>query len=236
MCSGTRRWRRSTRRRCDCLPRCCASSCVVRRDEAAFDDTREYAFQHHLLHQVTYDSVLKAPKRDRPCPRRRVLERARRGRPARSRWTRPTAVRWPRRSTTAASPTRRPMSPGSMPQFTHYLDAYAAQTLRPLAEQLVDVCERQFGPDHPETAKALTNLARVAADAGQRASRPSRCCAARIAIQETALCRPTTPTPRADPGRAGRLPLGARRPARRPSPASGGRSRSASGCWARNIR
>ena len=47
-------------------------------------------------------------------------------------------------------------------QFIHYLDAYAAQTLRPLAEQLIGVCERQFGPEHPEAAKALTNLARVA--------------------------------------------------------------------------
>ncbi len=55
--------------------------------------------------------------------------------------------------------------------------AYAAQTLRPLAEQLVEVCERQFGPEHPETARALTNLARVAlmqgdAERGRAAAAP----------------------------------------------------------------
>ena len=38
-------------------------------------------------------------------------------------------------------------------QFLHYLHAYAAQTLRPLAEQMILVCEREFGADHPETAK-----------------------------------------------------------------------------------
>jgi class 3 adenylate cyclase/tetratricopeptide (TPR) repeat protein len=31
--------------------------------ESAFQDTREFGFQHHLLHQVTYDTVLKADKR-----------------------------------------------------------------------------------------------------------------------------------------------------------------------------
>jgi class 3 adenylate cyclase len=31
--------------------------------ESAFEGVREFAFQHHLLHQVTYDTVLKAEKR-----------------------------------------------------------------------------------------------------------------------------------------------------------------------------
>ena len=63
----------------DCLPLLLHKQLVVTRDAAAFDDTREYAFQHHLLHQVTYDSVLKAQRAARPRAGRRVLERARRG-------------------------------------------------------------------------------------------------------------------------------------------------------------
>ncbi len=46
-------------------------------------------------------------------------------------------------------------------QFFNYLNAYAGQTLRPLTEDLIELSEVQFGPDHAETAKALTNLARV---------------------------------------------------------------------------
>jgi tetratricopeptide (TPR) repeat protein len=37
---------------------------VQSRPESAFAGTREAAFQHHLLHQVTYDTVLKADRRD----------------------------------------------------------------------------------------------------------------------------------------------------------------------------
>lgn len=36
---------------------------IARRDGSAFDDTAEYSFGHHLLHQVSYDTVLKAPRR-----------------------------------------------------------------------------------------------------------------------------------------------------------------------------
>ncbi len=36
---------------------------IVRRDGSAFDDAAEYSFGHHLLHQVCYDTVLKAPRR-----------------------------------------------------------------------------------------------------------------------------------------------------------------------------
>lgn len=46
-------------------------------------------------------------------------------------------------------------------QFFNYLNAYATQTLRPLAEELIEICQVRFGPDHLETAKAQTNLARV---------------------------------------------------------------------------
>ena len=56
-CSGTGRWRRSTRRRSMRSRCCCASSSSC---AATASSTRgEYAFQHHLLHQVTYDGVLK---------------------------------------------------------------------------------------------------------------------------------------------------------------------------------
>lgn len=34
------------------------------RDTSAFDGTHEYVFKHHLLHKVTYDSVLKRDKRE----------------------------------------------------------------------------------------------------------------------------------------------------------------------------
>ena len=34
------------------------------RDSSAFEGTREYVFKHHLLHKVTYDSVLKRDKRE----------------------------------------------------------------------------------------------------------------------------------------------------------------------------
>ena len=34
------------------------------RETSAFEGVREYVFKHHLLHQVTYDSVLKRHKRE----------------------------------------------------------------------------------------------------------------------------------------------------------------------------
>ncbi len=37
---------------------------IHRRDGSAFAGTREYAFKHHVLHQVTYDTVLKRDKRE----------------------------------------------------------------------------------------------------------------------------------------------------------------------------
>jgi hypothetical protein len=37
---------------------------VEARSESAFSGTREESFQHHLLHQVTYDTVLRAERRD----------------------------------------------------------------------------------------------------------------------------------------------------------------------------
>jgi class 3 adenylate cyclase/tetratricopeptide (TPR) repeat protein len=147
------------------LPALLNKRLIVRRDDSPAlatdgDDTREYAFQHHLLHQVTYDSVLKAPKR---------TGHARVG----DFWSARAEVAGPQDVNPAAC---RALAEAQHHrcqadaqaciawfegQFSHYLNAYAAQTLRPLAEQLIAVCEREFGPEHAQTAKALTNLARV---------------------------------------------------------------------------
>jgi tetratricopeptide (TPR) repeat protein len=47
----------------DALPALLRKELIVRRDGSAFDDATEYVFQHHLLQQVAYDTVLKAPRR-----------------------------------------------------------------------------------------------------------------------------------------------------------------------------
>ncbi len=47
----------------DALPALLRKELVVRRGGSAFDDAVEYSFQHHLLQQVTYDTVLKALRR-----------------------------------------------------------------------------------------------------------------------------------------------------------------------------
>lgn len=135
---------------------------IVRRDDSpAFGgDVREYAFQHHLLHQVAYDSVLKARKR---------ADHSRVG----AFWSARAEVGAPQHVTPAAcralaeAQHHRCQADAQAcvawfeDQFDHYLNAYAAQTLRPLAEQLIAVCEREFGAEAAQTAKALTNLARV---------------------------------------------------------------------------
>ena len=47
-------------------------------------------------------------------------------------------------------------------QFFNYFHAHAGSTLQPLAQSVVEMCAQQHGPEHVETARALTNLARVA--------------------------------------------------------------------------
>jgi predicted ATPase len=47
----------------DALPGVARRELVVRRAEARLDGVREYAFHHHLLHQVTYRTVLKHLRR-----------------------------------------------------------------------------------------------------------------------------------------------------------------------------
>ena len=120
----------------------------------------EYAFRHHLLHQVTYDSVLKAPKREGHAK---------------------VSAFWRVRAHTDTPSDVDPAHCRALAQahfhgcqadakeyvgwfereFQNYYHAYAAQTLRPLAEQLVEVCDRDFGAEHPQTARALTDLARI---------------------------------------------------------------------------
>lgn len=168
--------------RLDALLRKCL---IVRRPTAAGDGVREYAFQHHLLHHVTYDGVLKAPRRQ---------GHARVG----AYWSARAEVASPREVSPASCHAlaqahyhRCLSDPRDYVgwfegQFSHYLGAYAAQTLRPLAQQLIDVCERDFGPEDPITAVARVNLARVMVVQGDvRAAEPELQRA--LAIQERAL-------------------------------------------------
>jgi tetratricopeptide (TPR) repeat protein len=141
------------------LPMLLRRQLVVRRDAQV--DSGEYAFQHHLLHQVTYESVLKEQ-------RKRGHERVG------TFWSSRAEVASPESVTPAACRAlaeahdhRRRADPEAFAtwfdaQFSHYLHAHAGMTLRPLAQSVVELCERHCGPDHVETARALTNLARVA--------------------------------------------------------------------------
>ncbi|MEP7056734.1 MAG: tetratricopeptide repeat protein [Caldimonas sp.] len=142
------------------LPTLLRKQLVVHRDTPAVDGTREYAFQHNLLHQVVYDGVLKGPRRTGHLK-------------VGSFWSEIAAVAAPRdvspatcRALAEAHYHRCQADPQDYAiwfdaQFFNYLNAYAAPTLRPLAEGLIEVCETQFGAHHRETAKASTNLARV---------------------------------------------------------------------------
>jgi class 3 adenylate cyclase/tetratricopeptide (TPR) repeat protein len=169
----------------DVLPVLLRKQLVVRRDAPAFDDTSEYAFQHNLLHQVVYDGVLKAPKRQAHAS-------------AGAFWSARAAVDSPQGVSPAScralveAQYHRCKADASdyvgwfEAQFSNYLNAYFAQPLRPLAEQMIGICERHFGVEHPETAKALTNLARVILQLGgvEKAEPLLR---RAIAIQEKAL-------------------------------------------------
>ena len=144
----------------EALPVLLRKRLVVRHDAPALDDACEYAFQHNLLHQVTYDGLLKAPKR---------AAHARVG----AFWSARAEVSGPQDVNPAAcralAEAQHHRCKADAPsyvswfegQFSNYMNAYAAQALRPLAEEMIGICEQQFGHEHPETAKALTNLARV---------------------------------------------------------------------------
>jgi len=141
------------------LPVLLRKQLVVRRDSGL--DIGEYSFQHHLLHQVTYDGVLREP-------RRRGHELAG------AFWSRHAEVATPRDVTPAACRAlaeahdhRRRADPATVAawfdaQFFNYFHAHATLTLRPLAQSMADFCEKHHGAEHVETARALTNLARIA--------------------------------------------------------------------------
>ena len=133
---------------------------VVPRDERLGVNSGEYAFQHQLLQQVTYESVLKAP---------RLQGHARAGgfwsaraEVTSSRRVNPTTCR----ALAEAHDHCRRSDPKAFAawfegQFTNYLGAYVGGMLRPLAQSVQQMCEQHHGPDDIETARALTNLARL---------------------------------------------------------------------------
>jgi class 3 adenylate cyclase/tetratricopeptide (TPR) repeat protein len=144
----------------DALPVLLRKQLLARRDGHGPGDMHEYVFHHHLLHQVTYDSVLKAPKRE---------GHARVGAfwSARAEVSGPQEVGPANCRALAEAQYHRCQADAQgyvewfERQFDHYFNAFAASTLRPLAEQLVGICEQQFGSEHPQTARVLTNLACV---------------------------------------------------------------------------
>jgi len=167
------------------LPLLLKKELVVPRDGSTVDSGGEYMFRHHLLHQVTYDTVLRGPRRDGHARAGAFWsERAEAASPqdvtpARCR----ALVQAQHHRCQADAKDYLQWFDG---QFLHYLNAYAATTLRPLAEQLVGVCEREFGDDAAQTARALTNLARVELVQGDVALMEPLLRRA-IAIQERAL-------------------------------------------------
>lgn len=144
----------------EALPALLRKQLIFRRNVGGVDGAQEYSFQHNLLHQVAYDTILKGP---------RLSGHAKVG----VFWSSRAEVQAPLdvnpaacRALVEAHYHRLQADPLDYVdwfegQFFNYLNAYAAQTLRPLAEGLIGICEQHFGHDHPNTARALTNLARV---------------------------------------------------------------------------
>jgi class 3 adenylate cyclase/tetratricopeptide (TPR) repeat protein len=141
------------------LPALLRRQLLVRRDAQL--ESGEYAFQHHLLHQVTYAGVLKE-QRQQGHERVGAFWSAR-AEVTTSEGVTPAACQ----ALAEAHDHRRHADPKAFAawfdsQFIYYLRAYVGLTLWPLTQAVVELCERHFGPDHIETARALTNLARMA--------------------------------------------------------------------------
>ena len=134
---------------------------LVRRSMSLFGSVREYAFGHHLLHQVSYDTVLREARRS-GHGRVSAFWRAR-AEVAGPQQVDPGACR----ALSEAHEHGRLADPQDFvgwfdQQFFNYYNAFAGRVLQPLAASVVELAELHFGPQHLETAKALTNLARVA--------------------------------------------------------------------------
>jgi class 3 adenylate cyclase/tetratricopeptide (TPR) repeat protein len=128
--------------------------------ESSQPDSGEYAFQHHLLYQVTYDSVLKES-------RRQGHERVGAFWSARAEVSGPSDVNAATcRALAEAHEHRRQADAKGFvrwfrQKFTPYYHAHATSTLKPLVHSVLDICERLYGPDHVETATALFDIARI---------------------------------------------------------------------------
>ena len=134
---------------------------LVRRSMALFGGTPEYAFGHHLLHQVSYDTVLRDARRS-GHGRVGTFWRSR-AEVASPQGVDPAACR----ALAEAHEHGRLADPQGFvgwfdQQFFNYYNAFAGRVLQPLAASVVELAELHFGRQHLETAKALTNLARVA--------------------------------------------------------------------------
>lgn len=151
------------------LPPLLKKELVVRRDTADVDGGGEYAFKHHLLQQVTYDSVLKGPKRDGHA---KVGDFWR----ARAHADGPLDVTPAKcRALAQAHFHGCEADPAAYigwfeAEFAHYLFAYVATTLRPLADGLLPVYEQAFGAGTPPVARGLMNAARVRLQQGELAT------------------------------------------------------------------
>ena len=158
---------------------------LLRHAPPPFDTSNEYAFGHHLLHQVTYEGLLRDA---------RLAGHASVG----AFWRGRAEVGAPRevdlaacRALTEAHEHGRIAEPRDFVdwfegQLARYLNAYVHHVLRPVAESVVDLAQTHCGPDDLSTARALTNLARVAiAQSESDAAEPLLRRA--LAIQESAL-------------------------------------------------
>jgi class 3 adenylate cyclase/tetratricopeptide (TPR) repeat protein len=144
----------------DALPALLRRQLVLPREHHTGEGAGEYVFQHQLLQQVAYDGVLQAPRLDWHA-RVGAFWQARAEVGGRERVD-STAMR----ALAEAHDHCRRSDPKAFAvwfdgQFTTYLNAYVGRSLRPLAESVLHLCERHYGSHDRETARALTNLARL---------------------------------------------------------------------------
>jgi tetratricopeptide (TPR) repeat protein len=133
---------------------------VVPRDERPGADSGEYTFEHQVLQQVTYDSVLKAPRLQGHASAGAFWSA--RAEVATALQVNPAACRALAEAHDHCSRSDpRAFAVWFDAQYSNYLGAYVGHILRPLAQSVLQMCEQHHGPDHVETARALTNLIRL---------------------------------------------------------------------------